>query len=86
MIILKEDDLLTYSTPIPHLHGINLPEALALNTRLGISLHDHLLFIGIEIGDADEFGAGLSAELSSNLDDICHNVLQAIYRFLNVVT
>ena len=84
VVILKEEEILAYSKNLYYLHGINLPEALMLNKRLGIPLPAQILFIGIEIGRADEFGEILSDELEGKLDTIYYTVFVAITKFLNI--
>lgn len=84
VVILKEEELLPYSQNLYYIHGINLPEALMLNKRLGIPLPAQMLFIGIEIGRADEFGEALSNELEGKLDTIYSTVFVAITQFLHM--
>jgi len=82
VIILSEKELSAFSQKVYHIHGINLPEALVLNRRLGMPLPDRLYLIGIEIGHADEFGETLSDELRGKFDEIYDTVLAAVYRLL----
>lgn len=82
VVIFKEDELLNYSKNFHYLHGVNIPEALDLSKRLGIPLPAQIFLIGIEIGNADEFGETLSDELNDKLENIYHNIYDVIFRFL----
>ena len=81
VVLFKEDEILDHAGNFHSLHGINLPEALALSKRLGMAMPSRILLIGIEIGDADEFGETLSEELHEKLEDIYHHVLTAVSGF-----
>jgi hydrogenase maturation protease len=81
VVILKGDELLSHSRNLNYIHGVNLPEALALGKRLGIPLPSQMLLIGIEIGKADEFGETLSEELNGKMDDIYHKIYDIVSRF-----
>ncbi len=82
VVVFKKNELLNYSKNFHYLHGVNLPEALALSKRMGIPLPHQMLLIGIEIGKADEFGETLSDELNDKLEDIYENVFDAVSRVL----
>ena len=81
VVLFKEDEILDHAGNFHSLHGINLPEALALSKRLGMAMPSRILLIGIEIGDADEFGETLYEELHEKLEDIYQNVLSAVSGF-----
>jgi len=81
VLLFNEDEILTHARGFHSLHGINLPEALALSRRLGMDMPSRILLIGIEIGDADEFGETLSDELHEKLEDIYRNVRAVVSGF-----
>ena len=81
VVLFKEDEILDHAGNFHSLHGINLPEALALSKRLGMAMPSRILLIGIEIGDADEFGETLYEELHEKLEDIYQNVFSAVSGF-----
>jgi hydrogenase maturation protease len=81
VLLFNEDEILTHARGFDSLHGINLPEALALSRRLGMDMPSRLLLIGIEIGDADGFGETLSEDLQGRLEDIYRNVRMVVSGF-----
>jgi len=85
VVLFEEDEILNHARNFHSLHGINLPEALALSQRLGMDMPSSILLIGIEIGDADEFGETLTEELDGKLEDIYQNVFAAVSSFAGEV-
>ncbi|MGA1794390.1 MAG: hydrogenase maturation protease [bacterium] len=81
VVLFKEDEILTHAGNYHSLHGINLPEALALSKRMGMDMPPHILLVGIEIGDAGEFGETLSEDLHGQLEGIYKNVRSVVSGF-----
>ena len=82
VVLFTEEDLLNHSKNFHSLHGINLPEALTLSKRFDMPSPSQILLIGIEIGEAGEFGETLSDELNTQMEDIYESVVNLVSRFL----
>jgi len=83
VVVFKEEDLLDHSKNFHSLHGINLPEALAISKSFDFPLPPRILLIGIEVGEAKEFGETLSDELNAKMEDIYQNVVHIVSGVLN---
>ena len=78
VVLFKEDEILNHARNFHSVHGINLPEALDLSERLDMPLPSQIFLIGIEIGEAGEFGETLSDALDSRMEDIYQNVVDIV--------
>ena len=85
VIVFDDADLLAPDAGF-YPHGLNFREAITLFRKLDVPLPEKMILIGIEVGEIDEFGETLSAELEGKLDEIYGRVLQIVRRFLREST
>lgn len=57
-----------------HPHGINIPEAIYISRKYGISFPDIFVLAGIEVGEIGGFGEELTPALAGRLEDVYRDV------------
>jgi hydrogenase maturation protease len=79
-LFTREELLDTHNGLRPH--GLNIREALALATRMGIEMPRSISLVGVEVGEINSFGTEMSDELAASLPAIHRRVAELVNQLL----